>query len=395
METMTHATDGETEARPVRAPEVTALIERLRQTACKDVAEAQGMPPGVYTSPLFYETEQAAIFGKDWLCLGRIDDVPNPGDYLVSDIGALSVIALRGRDGLIRGFANTCLHRMARLLEGRGNCGGRIVCPYHAWAYRDDGRLAGAMHMERTSGFDIKALRLRELRTEIWGGFIFATLNPAIAPVAERLKPIEPTVARFRMDGYGKVLDLDLVTDANWKLIHENFMETYHLFQVHRTSLGTQEPIGAATGFDASDAYSIQRTVKYDDSPRGHAHPANTVLDGEWRRTTVVLCVFPALLLILCPDHLWYFLTHPAGVDRTRIRFGLSYAPEVLADSGRLKLAAEWKPYYENLNAEDKAIVESVQRAASSPLAQAGPLSFLERYTVDLARYLLTHFEQS
>ncbi|MFO0996918.1 MAG: aromatic ring-hydroxylating dioxygenase subunit alpha [Alphaproteobacteria bacterium] len=381
--------EGTSSARGTREPEVMTLLERLGETTDTDVTGAFGMPPGVYTSRRFHEAEQAEIFQKDWICVGRIDDVPAPGDYLVSDVGPVSVVTLRGRDGNIRTLANTCLHRMARLLDGRGNCGGRIVCPYHAWTYRDDGRLAGALEMEKSAGFDLASERLRELRTEIWGGFIFTTMNAALAPVKERLQPIESTVARFRMDGYGKVLDLDLAPEANWKLIHENFMETYHLFQVHRTSLGKQEPLGAATGFEASDAYSIQRTIKYDDSPRGLAHPANTVLEGEWRRTTVVLCIFPSLLLILCPDHLWYFLTHPASVDRTRIRFGLSYAPEVLAERGRDALAGAWRPYYENLNAEDKAIVESVQRAAASPLAQAGRLSHLERYTVDLARYLL------
>src|SRR4029077_19041836 len=158
---------------------------------------------------------------------------------------------------------------------------------------------------------DPRRLRLRELRTELWAGFIFATANPTVLSVAERLRLIEPVIGRYRGAAYGKVLDLDMVTEANWKLIHENFMETYHLPFVHRTSLGKQESLGVATGFDASDAYSIHRTVKHLDSPRGIAHASNQALTGEWRRMTVVLCVFPSLLLILCPDHLWYLLTHP------------------------------------------------------------------------------------
>src|SRR4029077_13881196 len=213
------------------------------------------------------------------------------------------------------------------------------------------------------------ALRLNELRTELWEGFVFATMNPAVAPVTERLRPIEPVVARYSAAQYRKVLDLNTLTEANWKLIHENFMETYHLPFVHRTSLGKQESLGVATGFDASDAYSIHRTVKHLDSPRGIAHASNQALTGEWRRMTVVLCVFPSLLLILCPDHLWYLLTHPIDAGRTRVTFGLSYAPEVLADIGKETLAEQWRPYYLNLNAEDRAIVESIQKAARSPLA--------------------------
>ena len=355
-----------------------------------DIRAATGLPAGVYTSPAFYSAEQAALFDNGWLCVGRADDLPSSGDYLVSEIGAASIATVRGQDGALRSMANTCLHRMTRLLSGKGNCRGRIVCPYHAWTYFDDGRLEVAPHMDKVVGFDTSKLRLRELRTELWEGFIFATMNPTTSSIAQRLRPIEPVVGQYHAGGYGKVLDLEMVVDANWKLIHENFMETYHLPFVHRTSLGKQESLGVATGFDASDAYSIHRTAKHLDSPRGIAHPSNQVLTGEWRRTTVVLCVFPSLLLILCPDHLWYFLTHPMGVERTRVTFGLSYAPAVLADIGREKLASQWQPYYVNLNGEDKAIVESVQRAAQSPLAAPGRLSPYERFTLDLARYLVS-----
>jgi phenylpropionate dioxygenase-like ring-hydroxylating dioxygenase large terminal subunit len=383
------STEGTTPKSPNRSPEVVALLGCLAELVRMDVEMATGLPAGLYTSRAFYAAEQAALFEEGWLCVGREDDVPAPGDYLVSDIGALSLATLRGQDGVVRNFANTCLHRMTRLLSGKGNCRGRIVCPYHAWTYRDDGRLDAAPHMEKAVGFDVGALRLKELRTELWEGFIFATMNPTTAPVAERLRPIEHVVGRYRAVGYGKVLDLDVVSEANWKLIHENFMETYHLPFVHRTSLGKQESIGVAAGFDSSDAYSIHRTVKHRESPRGIAHPSNDVLTGEWRQTTVVLSVFPSLLLILCPDHLWYLLTHPVDVGQTHVTFGLSYAPEVLADVGKKALADTWRPYYVNLNGEDRAIVESIQEAARSPLATPGRLSPLERFTLDLARYLV------
>jgi choline monooxygenase len=369
---------------------VTALLARVADIARMGVDAATGLPADVYTSPAFYTAEQTALFRDGWLCIGRADDVPSPGDYLVSDIGTISLATVRGQDGIVRTMANTCLHRMTQLLSGKGNCRGRIVCPYHAWTYFDDGRLDSAPQMDRADGFDASGFKLRQLRTELWQGFIFATINPAIASVADRLRPIEPVVAKYRAAAYGKVLGLNILTEANWKLIHENFMETYHLPFVHRTSLGKQESLGVATGFDASDAYSIHRTVKHLDSPRGIAHASNQELTGEWRRMTVVLCVFPSLLLILCPDHLWYLLTHPIDAGRTRVTFGLSYAPEVLADIGNETLAEQWRPYYLNLNAEDRAIVESIQKAARSPLAEPGRLSPLERFTLDLSRYLVS-----
>ena len=379
----------ETTNRVDHAPEVAELLARVAETAQADPTTANALPAGVYTSPAFYEAEQATLFQRGWLCLGRADDLPSPGDYLVTDIGTISLVTLRGRGGAIRSFANSCLHRMTRLLDGKGNCAGRIICPYHAWTYRDDGQLAAAPHMDKAAGFDPTALRLKELRTELWEGFVFATLDPDIAPVAERLRPIDHVIGRYHAAGYRKVLDLERTTEANWKLIHENFMESYHLPFVHRGSLGKQESIGVASGFEASQAYSIQRSIKHLDSPRGLAHPSNTLLTGDWRRTTVVLCDFPTLLLILCPDHLWYLLTHPVGVGRTQVSFGLSYAPEVLADVGKEALADQWRPFYDTINAEDQAVMESVQKAARSPLALPGRISPLERFTLDLARYLV------
>src|ERR1700676_149995 len=249
--------DGATAKPPDRSPEVTALLGRVAEIARMRAEAATGLPAGVYTSPAFHAVEQAALFEDGWLCLGRADDVPSPGDYLTFDIGTLSFATLRGQDGIVRNVANTCLHRMTRLLSGRGNCRGRIVCPYHAWTYLDDGRLDSAPQMEKAVGFDVSTLRLRELRTEAWEGFIFATTNPTIASVAERLRPIEPVVGRYRAAGYGKVLDLDMVSEANWKLIHENFMETYHLPFVHRTSLGKQESLGAAAGFASAAPHGL------------------------------------------------------------------------------------------------------------------------------------------
>src|SRR5579859_437164 len=104
-------------------PEMTALLDRVADIARMDVAAATGLPAGVYTSPAFYAAEQT-LFENGWLCVGRADDVPSPGDYLVSDIGAISAATLRGQDGIVRNVANTCLHRMTRLLSGRGNCRG-------------------------------------------------------------------------------------------------------------------------------------------------------------------------------------------------------------------------------------------------------------------------------
>ncbi len=110
------------------------------------------MPKSVYTSPDFAAQELTHIFARDWLCAGRADALPNPGDYLTMKISGEPIIVLRDREGQLRAMSNVCRHRMSTLLEGRGNTRA-IVCPYHAWTYNLDGTLRGAPAMTLNESF--------------------------------------------------------------------------------------------------------------------------------------------------------------------------------------------------------------------------------------------------
>jgi len=119
------------------------------------------------------------------------------------------------------------------------------------------------------------------------------------------------------------------------------------------------------------------------------AHPANTSLDGEWRHTLVLGAAFPTHVMQLQPDWLWYLQLSPLGVDRVRIRWDVSVAPEVLADQ------ADPDTYVDRLldllnlvNSEDRPIVEGVFGAARGGIARRGPLSYLERNVYDFDRYI-------
>jgi nitrite reductase/ring-hydroxylating ferredoxin subunit len=96
---------------------------------------AHAMPKSVYTSAAFLALEQTHVFAHDWLCAGRAEALPNPGDYLTMQIAGEPIVVLRDRDGQMRAMSNVCRHRMSTLLEGRGNTRS-IVCPYHAWTYK-------------------------------------------------------------------------------------------------------------------------------------------------------------------------------------------------------------------------------------------------------------------
>jgi phenylpropionate dioxygenase-like ring-hydroxylating dioxygenase large terminal subunit len=124
----------------------------LAATSARPFDDAVAMPPSVYTSPAFLAAEQAEIFAREWICVGRASALSEPGDYLTDEIAGQPIVVIKDRAGTIRALSNVCLHRMSTLLAGRGNAK-VIVCPYHAWSYELDGTLRGAPHMQGNPGF--------------------------------------------------------------------------------------------------------------------------------------------------------------------------------------------------------------------------------------------------
>jgi phenylpropionate dioxygenase-like ring-hydroxylating dioxygenase large terminal subunit len=371
------------------SPDARGLLDGLRAVAASAANGASTIPPGLYHSEEIHALELEQIFRKEWLCPGLAAEIPKPGDYITFSIAGQPVFCVRGRDGHVRTFSNVCLHRMMILLEGSGNRS-RIVCPYHAWTYDTQGRVIGAGHMERSAGFDKSTLCLPELRTEIWHGWIYVTLDPLAPSMAERLAGLDPVVARYGMDRYIPVVRQDHVWNTNWKLLNENFMEGYHLPVAHKATVGAWFPVEDTEFPEAVfDGFTYQTFTKDENATYGRAHPHNTTLEGRWRHTSILPTVFPTHMYVLAPDHLWYLSLRPKGVGQVHVRFGIALAPEVhgaLSDVDAF--LAPMVAFFDKVNAEDRFVVEGIFEGARSPLARAGRLSWLEREIHDFARYL-------
>ena len=198
---------------------------------------ARAMPKSVYTSAEFLAQEQKHVFAHDWLCAGRAENLPNPGDYLTLQIAAEPVLVLRDRDGEIRAMSNVCRHRMSTLLEGRGNTR-TIVCPYHAWTYNLDGSLRGAPAMTLNEGFCKDQIALPKIRCQEWLGWIMVSLNPDAPDPYEQLKDVENLVGYLDMASYRETFREEFRWATNWKVLAENFMESYHLPMCHAGTIG-------------------------------------------------------------------------------------------------------------------------------------------------------------
>ena len=108
---------------------------------------AETLPGWAYTSERFYQREMERIFTKTWIYVGRVERIPNAGDYFTLDFATTPVIVTRDRTGDVRAFSNSCRHRGSQLVDGEGNCSA-FKCFYHNWSYGLDGALLGTPFVE-------------------------------------------------------------------------------------------------------------------------------------------------------------------------------------------------------------------------------------------------------
>ena len=208
-----------------------ALFDSL-ETSLGGLDVAETLPPACYTDESFYEFETEALFNHEWLCVGRVDWVKEPGDYFTTRIVGEPIVVSRARDGVIRAMSAVCQHRAMLVAEGKGNTRG-FVCPYHHWVFGLDGHLVNAPAMERTCGFDKKAVRLPQFKVEIWLGFIFINFDAEAAPLAPRLARVAEAVAGYDLANAEPAKLMTGQFAWNWKVMFENNNDGYHASKLH------------------------------------------------------------------------------------------------------------------------------------------------------------------
>ena len=368
------------------------LLAHLGNIASGALEDATGAEPALYWNEDVAAAENSNIFRKDWVCPGLAAEIPNTGDYMTYTVAGEPIYCIRDKSGEVKTYSNVCRHRMMQLLEGRGTTS-RVVCPYHAWTYDLNGQLIGAGHMEKSQGFNKKEICLPEIRTEIWNGWIYVTLNADAPSVSDALAPLNDVVSRYGMENYVPVVCEEHVWKTNWKLLTENFMEGYHLPVAHKATVGAWFALNE-TVFpeEVNENFTYQTFVKTGNAIYGQAHPDNTALEGDWRNTSVLPTVFPSHMYVLAPDHLWYLTLRPRGVGEVDIRFGVAIAPEVDAMLSYADEREAWVrdlvTFFEHVNSEDRQVVEGIYAGSRSGFAAPGQLSWLEREIHDFQKYL-------
>lgn len=362
-------------------------VRELLANVSQPFERAHAMPPSVYTSPEFLKRELADVFAKDWVSIGRASALKNPGDYVAYELAGQPIFVMRDREGKLHGLSNVCRHRMSTLLEGSGNRR-LITCPYHGWTYNLDGTLRGAPAMKHNAGFCKEDYRLPSIRCEEWLGWVMVTLNPEAPPVQSVLSEVESLIADYRMENYVEVFREEHVWNTNWKILAENFMESYHLPVCHAGTIGGLSRLDEMICPAGRPWFNYHTILKDDSLEIALAHPTNTRMQGDRRRTTFLLAVYPSLLITLTPGYFWYLSLHPRGPGQVHMIFGGGMAPEFASSAEAQQHFSRLKTLLDEVNVEDRGCTERVYRGVSAGAARAGHLSHLERPNYDFAQYL-------
>jgi phenylpropionate dioxygenase-like ring-hydroxylating dioxygenase large terminal subunit len=332
------------------------------------------LPWSSYVEPAQLERERRQIFIRAWQYVGHTGEASEPGTYFTSYAGHVPILVTHGDDGELRGFLNVCRHRGHPVAEGAGRRA-TLQCPYHAWTYDLDGSLRAAPRAEDEGV--LTGVRLRDVRLETWGPFVFANPDGDAPPLADALGRIPELVAElldvnvleFRLRDTAEVA-------ANWKVVCENYLECYHCPVAHPGFSRLVDVSPSSYRLEPDGLASHQfGAVRAD----GRGYDAN----GEIERGQFHF-LWPNLTINIFPGRPNISLgpVLPLSTDRSRRRLDYFFAQDV--DEGWVE---ELLAFDEQVGREDRALVEGVQRGVSSGLIETGHL-------LPRSEQLIAHFQE-
>ncbi|MBU6208027.1 MAG: aromatic ring-hydroxylating dioxygenase subunit alpha [Alphaproteobacteria bacterium] len=220
------------------------------------------LPQALYVSEAAHQFDTQVMLKAVWLFACTVAHIKKPGDYYVFELGKNSVIIVRGRDGDVRAFYNSCQHRGARICETERGSNPRFMCPYHQWTYGLDGKLLAARGM--VDGFDKAQHGLKPVACENAGGMIFICLADSPPPIDRVKADISAQIARYDLEHCKVAVMDDLIEDANWKLVMENNRECYHCDLNHPELLKSLFAYGYGKGLPEDDGTDVVEDDDFD-----------------------------------------------------------------------------------------------------------------------------------
>ena len=334
-----------------------------------------------YVSGAVYEAERDRVFGRRWICVGRLEQIARPGDFFTAEIAGESLIVTRDAAGIIHAFYNVCRHRGTRICaEMAGTFKGSMQCPYHAWTYGLDGKLIAARNMETVEGFDRSLYPLHEAVSAAFEGFLFVNLAADPEPFESAFAPLVGRFASWKIAELKAACRIHYELACNWKLVFQNYSECYHCPLIH-PQLDKLSP--SDSGFnDLTEGaflggYSTLRNPGASLTTTGHSsrRPLGDV-SGENLGRVYYYTIFPSLLLSLHPDYVMVHYVRPRSAARTEIDCEWLFDPD--AQAGADFDPSDAVEFWDLTNRQDWRVNELTQAGIASRSYTPGPYAQAE-----------------
>jgi choline monooxygenase len=354
---------------------------------------ASTLPPWCYASQEWYELEAERIFFKEWLSVGLVEQVPNPGDYFSVDLLGEPIVIVRDKDGTIRALSAVCRHRGAPVVQGEGHCN-VFQCPYHSWTYGLDGELLATpgrpRPMDDVENFDKNDYSLVSFKVDSWGGLLFVNFDPDAQSLATWLGTLPGFLQNYQLEtmrsARRKVYDLA----CNWKAFLETVIETYHVETVHKKHI---DPNDVSTRIWTAQECDGPFEAIYSKSGladvRGRSLPKLNGLSEAQLTGSYHLWLHPNLTISPYSHSVVYRQMLPEGPHKTKLITTWCYPPFTLARPDFDEITAPLYPPADEVDLEDIWVSELAQKGYGSRYCRQGRYSPREELAHRIALYVI------
>jgi phenylpropionate dioxygenase-like ring-hydroxylating dioxygenase large terminal subunit len=357
----------------------------------RPLTQASTLPGWCYADDGWYAREIETIFRQEWLCIGRVEQIPQIGDFYTRTLIEQPLIVVRDTNAQVRVHSAVCRHRGAIVSQGEGRCRS-FVCPYHSWTYTLTGELVGTPGnpppMDGAEDFRKSDYGLTPIRSEEWAGFIFITFNGAAPSLLEWLGDLPALLANYDLAQMQWTHKDVYEIDCNWKVWLENAFENYHAPTIHRKHMDPHNPqnwsfeTGQSGPWEAN--YSRRSIVAYSGLPpvEGLTEKQASGLYHIW--------VKPSVQIILTSSYMKFRQYFPEGANKLRLYENWTFPKTTVAraDFGEIVGPAYYDRYSEIVR-EDLQINPVVQRGMRSGAFRPGRYSPEEFIVHRIANYVV------
>jgi choline monooxygenase len=332
----------------------------------RHLATASTPPSSWYTDSSVFELEQPTVFSHTWQFIGRSEQVRDPGQYISCEIAGEPILVVRGNDAILRGFFNVCRHHAAAVITQSEGTAQSLRCPYHGWTYDLQGALVLAPEFGGVADFNRFANSLVPIEIAVYKNWVFAKLdqgNPSLQDFFG--KDLLDHFEALNLEQLNWLERRSYTLNCNWKVFVDNYLDGgYHVPHLHR-ALNSVLDYGNYT-IETGERFCLQSSPLVLHSSEGDT--------GALRRGERALYywIYPNLMINIYASVMDTNLVIPRGVERTEIIFDYYFA-DVSPGAKQQNLASI--AVSEQIQAEDVAICESVQRGLASRSYSAGRLS--------------------